>query len=148
MPSRYEVSELLPVSEYEKTQEEMLIKVAESDAVAIMCDGWSNIGHEPIVNFLLSVPHSVFWKVIHTEMQRHTGEYIAEAVSGVIDEVKQECGKMPLALVTGNASNMKKSWILLRKKYSELTCYGCAAHSMKLIFGGLMKLETLKKVKH
>ena len=41
--SRYEVSELLQVSEYEKTCEEMLIKVAESDAVAIMCDGWSNI---------------------------------------------------------------------------------------------------------
>ena len=33
-------------------------------------------------------------------------------------------------------------------KYSELTCYGCAAHSMNLIFGDLMKLETLKKVKH
>ena len=34
------------------------------------------------------------------------------------------------------------------EKYSELTCYGCAAHSMNLSFGDLMKLETLKKVKH
>ena len=42
-------------------------------------------------------------------MQSHTGEYIAEAVSSVIDEVKQECDKMPIALVTDNASNMKKS---------------------------------------
>ena len=81
-------------------------------------------------------------------MQSHNAEYIAEAVSGVIDEVKQECGKMPIALVKDNASNMKKSWKLLGKKYSELTCYGCAAHSMNLIFGDLMKLETLKKVKH
>ena len=86
----------------------MLIKVAESDAIAIMCDGWSNIRREPIINFLLSVPQSVFWKSIHTEMQSRTGEYIAEAVSGVIDEVKQECGKMPIALVTDNASNTKK----------------------------------------
>ena len=125
----------------------MLIKVAESDAVAIMCDGWSNIRHEPMINFLLSVPQSVFWKFIHTDMQSLTGEYIAEAVLGVIDEVKQECGKMPIALVTGNASNMKKSWKLLGEKYSELTCYGCAAYSMNLIFGDLMKLETLKKVK-
>ena len=81
-------------------------------------------------------------------MQSHTGEYIAEAVSGVIDEVKQECGKMPIALVTDNASNMKKSRKLLGKKYSELTCYGCTAHTMNLIFGDLMKLETLKKVKY
>ena len=48
--------------------------------------------------------------------------------------------------VTDNASNMKKSWKLLGEKHSELTCYGCAAHSMNLIFGDLMKLETLKKV--
>ena len=60
MPSKYEVSEPLLVSEYEKTREEMLIKVAESEAVAIMCDGWRNIRHVPIINFLLSVPQSVF----------------------------------------------------------------------------------------
>ena len=75
VPSRYEVPEpLLVSSEYEKTREEMLIKLAESDAVAIMCDGWSNIRHEPIFNFLLSVPQSVLWKSIHTDMQSHTGE--------------------------------------------------------------------------
>ena len=34
MPSRYEVSEFLLVSKYEKTREEMLIKVVESDAQA------------------------------------------------------------------------------------------------------------------
>ena len=113
-----------------------------------MCDGWSNIQHEPIINFLLSEPQSVFWKSIHTEMQSHTGEYTTEAVSGVIDEVKQECGKIPMALVTDNAINMKKSWKLLRKKYSELSCYGCVAHSVNLIFGDLIKLETLKNVKH
>ena len=78
-------------------------------------------------------------------MQSHTKENIAEAVSGVIDKVKQECGKIPIALVTDNASNMKKSWKLFGEKYSELTCYGCAAHSMTLIFGDPIKLETLKK---
>ena len=147
VPSRYEVSEPLLVLEYEETREEMLIKVAEGDAVAILCDGWSNIRHKPIINFLLNVPQSVFWKSIYTKMQSHTGEYIAEAVSGLTDKVKQECGKMSVALVTDNASNMKKSWKLLGEKYSVLTCYGCAAHSMNLIFGDLMKLETLKKAK-
>ena len=39
VPSRYEVSEPLLVSEYEKNREKMLIKIAESDAVAIMSDG-------------------------------------------------------------------------------------------------------------
>ena len=40
---------------------------------------------------------------------------------------------------------MKKSWKLLGEKYLELTCHGCAAHSMSLIFGDLMKLETYVK---
>ena len=93
-----------------------MIKVAETDAVALKCDGWSNIRREPIFNFLLSVSESVGWKSIHTEMQSHTGEYTAETVSGVIDEVEQECGKMPIASVTYNASNMKKSWKLLGKR--------------------------------
>ena len=48
-------------------------------------------------------------------MQSNTGESIADAVSGVIDEVKQECGKMPILLVTDNVSNTKKSWKLLGK---------------------------------
>ena len=38
-----------------------------------------------------------------------TGEYIAEKVSEVIQEVKQECGKMRVAVVTDNASNTKKA---------------------------------------
>ena len=53
MLSKYEMSEPLLVSEYEKTREEILIKVAESEAVATMCDGWRNIRHAPIINFLL-----------------------------------------------------------------------------------------------
>ena len=71
---------------------------------------------------------------------------IAEAFSGVIDKVKQEWGKMPIALVTDNSSKTKKSWKLLGEKYSELTCYGCAVHCINLIFGDLRKLKTLKKV--
>ena len=99
-----------------------------------MCDGWSNIWHEPIINFTLSVPQSVFWKSTHTELESHTGEYIAEKVSEVVQEVKQKCGKMTVAVVTDNASNMKKAWKLLARKYPELTCYGCAAQSLNLVF--------------
>ena len=67
-------------------------------------------------------------------MESHTGEYIAEKVLEVIEEVKQECGKMTVAVVTDNASNMKKAWKLLVRKHPELTSYGCAAHSLSLVF--------------
>ena len=84
VPSRYLVSEPLLVSEYHQTRLAALAKVAEVDAVTVMCDGWSNIRHEPIINFTLSVPQSVFWKSTHTELESHTGKYITEKVSEVI----------------------------------------------------------------
>ena len=148
VPSRYLVSEPLPVLEYHQTRLAALAKVAEVDAVTVMCDGWSNIRHEPIINFILSVPQPVFWKSTHTELESHTSEYIAEKVSEVIQEVKQECGKMTVAVVTDNASNMKKAWKLLSRKHPELICYGCAAHSLNLVFLDLLQLVTLKQVKN
>ena len=148
VPSRYFVSEPLLVSEYHQTRLAALAKVAEVDAVTVMCDGWSNTRHEPIIKFTLSVPQPVFWKSTHTELESHTGEYIAEKVSEVIQEVKQECGKMTVAVVTDNASNMKKAWKLLARKHPELTCYGCAAHSLNLVFSDLLQLVTLKQVKN
>ena len=148
VPNRFLVSEPLLVSEYHQTRLAALAEVAEVDAVTVMCDGWINIWHEPIIKFTLSVPQSVFWKSTHTELESHTGEYIAEKVSEVIQEVKQECGKMTVAVVTDNASNMKKAWKLLARKQSELTCYGCAAHSLNLVFLDLQHLVTLKQVKN
>ena len=87
VPSRYLVLEPLLVSEYHQTRLAALAKVAEVDAVTVMCDGWNNIRHEPIINFTLSVSQSVFWKSTHTELESHTGECIAEKVSEVIQEV-------------------------------------------------------------
>ena len=80
-------------------------------------------------------------------MQSHTGEYIAEKISDVIQEVKEECGKTTIAVVTDNTSNMKKSWRLLEDKYPDLTCYGCAAHSLNLVLSDLLKLELQNKLK-
>ena len=148
LPSRYLVSEPLLVSEYHQTRLAALAKVAEVDAVTVMCDGWSNIRHEPIINFTLNVPQSVFWKSTHTELESHTGEYIAKKVSKVIQEVKQECRKMTVAVVTDNARNMKKAWKLLAWKHPELTCYGCAAHNLNLVFSDLLQLVTSKQVKN
>ena len=55
---------------------------------------------------------------------------------------------MTIAVVTDNASSMKKAWKLLARKHPELTCYGCAAHSLNLVFSDLLQLVTLKQVKN
>ena len=121
-------------------------KIAGADCVALMCDGWSNIRNEAIINFIVSIPQPVFWKSFHSELESHTGEYISREVEKVIEEVKGKCGMVVIGSVTDNASNMKRAWNLLRENYPEITCYGCAAHSLNLIFGDLIKLDALAQI--
>ena len=51
--SRYKVSEPLLDSEYDKIEVETVATIAASDSVGLMCDGWSNIRNEPIINFVV-----------------------------------------------------------------------------------------------
>ena len=110
VPSRYKISELLFDSEYDKIKVETVATIAASDSVGLMCDGWSNIRNEPIINFVVSQPKPIFWKSFHTDLQSHTGEYIVTKISKVIEELDSECGKMVFGVVTDNASNMEKAW--------------------------------------
>ena len=82
-----------------------------------MCDGWSNIRNEPIINFVVSQPKPIFWKSFRTDLQSHTRKYIATEVLKVIEELKSGCGEMLFGVVTDNASSMKKAWRFLEEKF-------------------------------
>ena len=146
LPSRFRLSNPLLDLEYNKVDADVMEKIADADCVGIMCDGWSNTRNEAIINFIVSMPQPVFWKSFHSELESHTGEYICGEVRKVVEEIKAQCGKVVIGLVTDNASNMKRAWNLLQDEYPEITCYGCAAHSLNLIFGDLTKLETLAQI--
>ena len=146
VPSKYKISELLFDSEYDKIKFETVVTIAASDSVGLMCDGWSNIRNEPIINFVVSQPRPIFWKSFHTDLQSHTGEYIATEILKVIEELESERGKMVFRVVTDNASNMKNAWRLIEEKYPTIICYGCAARDPNLIFCDMIKLETCKNI--
>ena len=121
--------------EYDKIKVETVATIAAFDSVGLTCDGWSDIRNEPISNFVVSLPKPIFWKSFHTDLQSHTGEYIATEILKVIEELESECGKMVFGVVTDNTSNMKKALRLIEEKYPPIVCYGCAAHScFDLIF--------------
>ena len=122
VPSRYKISEPLLDSEYDKIKVETVATIAASDLVELMCDGWSNIRNEPIINFVVSQPKPIFWKSFHNDLQNHTGEYTANKILKVIEKLESECGKMAFGVVTDNASNMKKAWRLIKEKYPTIIC--------------------------
>lgn len=108
-----------------------------------MCDGWSNIRNESIINFVITTPKPVFYKSLPTLTQRHTGNYMANIMIELIEEVGP--GKF-YGVVTDNAANMKKAWQEINTKYAHITTYGCVAHSLSLLINDIISLESLKLV--
>jgi len=140
LPSRFQLSNSLLDAEFERVRVDMFEKLASTDAVAIMADGWSNIRNEPIINFVISMPQPVFWQSIHTKLESHSGDYIANQVAEVIDDLSKS-RKVIVTFISDNANNMKKDWKLLQERYLYLSCYGCAAHGLNLVFSDLAKLD-------
>ena len=62
----------------------------------------------PSLTLNVSQPKPIFWKFFHTDLQSHTGEYIATEILKVIEELESECCWMVFGVVTNNASNTKK----------------------------------------
>lgn len=142
-PTRYVLTSRLLTAEHARLHAKVSEKVASADTLALTCDGWSNCRNESIVNFIVTTPEPVFYKSITTEKNRHTGVYMAEVMTTVLEEVGPN---RFLAIVTDNASNMKKAWDELKKLYPHLSCYGCIAHGLQLLLTDIGKLDTVKDI--
>lgn len=64
-------------AEYKKVENFTNDLIDNSQSLAIMSDGWSNIRHESIVNFIVTTPKPVFVESVETKEERHTGNLIA-----------------------------------------------------------------------
>lgn len=143
LPGRYAISHGLLDAEYARVLESMHNHLASVDSVGLMCDGWSSIKNQSIVNFVLTTPQPVFYKSLETGVERHTAEYMAQIMVDVIEEVGQH---KVFGIVTDNAANMKAAWKKIEAKFSHITCYGCVAHGLNLLLNDLGKLTSVDSV--
>ena len=81
--------------------------------------------------------------IVITGENCHTGEYIAEEISKVIDEVGPE--KIS-AVVSDNAANMRSAWAIIQEKYDHIFCYGCVAHGLHLLANDLCAVDSISKL--
>lgn len=104
--------------------------------------------NEPIVNIIITTPEPVVYKSLNTTTNRHTGKYIAQLISDVIDSIgKNRC----LGLVIDNPVAMKKAWQILQSdnRYENLPIayYSCFCHTINLLIHDIVKLESFSTVK-
>lgn len=129
--------------EFERVEELVHSKVSASQSLGLMCDGWTNIRRESVINYVITTPSPVFFKTTPTGAESHTRQFIADEMSKVIEEVGEE---KFLGVVTDNAANMKSAWRLLKKKYPRLNVYGCVAHGLNLLMHDISNLGYFKLV--
>jgi hypothetical protein len=123
-----------------KTVTQML---EQSTSLSMLCDGWSDINNTPILNIIFTTPEPVFYKAVHTQLERHTGKFIFEILNEAIEVVGSE---KVHAFVSDNARNMKAAWNLLKEKYQTLIIYGCLAHGLNLLAKDIASLEDFSNI--
>src|SRR6218665_3067487 len=145
VPSRYVMSHSLLDREDGRISNLVSAKIAQAECVAIVSDGWTSVNNTPIVNFIISTPEPVFLRSVTTGENRHTGQYIAQLLETVIDEVGV---RKVMAVVTDNAANMKAAWRIINDndKYKHIHCYGCVAHGLHLLATDICSIDSVEKL--
>lgn len=97
-----------------------------------------------IVNFLLTSPSAtIAHKSIECTAEAKTGEYLAEQLIQVIEEVGP---KNVVQVVTDSASNCRKAKRIICAKYPHITCSPCAPHILDLVLKDLAEQPHFKQV--
>lgn len=137
LPSRRKLSTKLLDYVFNETKCDVESLINKSTNMCLISDGWSNLVQEHWTNYILTTPKPVFFTAHPTGEIRQNAETIANDLEKIIIEV----GPSKIsALITDNASVMKKAWKLLELKYPNIFFLGCVAHSLNLLIGDIMKV--------
>jgi Protein of unknown function (DUF 659) len=132
--------------EFESICFKMENAISKSNNMVLMSDGWSGIQKKHVLNILLHAQGSPwFLENVYTKEASVDGEFQAALFERVINE--RGGPDKVVALVTDNASVMRKTWRLIRLKFeNKVMTYGCAAHVINLLFKDLLSLSFFKSV--
>ncbi|XP_033988379.1 uncharacterized protein LOC117484064 [Trematomus bernacchii] len=139
-PTRHALSTNLLDDEFNRVQTKVKQTIDKADCISVISDGWSNIRGQGIINYIVTTPQPVFYKSVDTKDNRHTGQYIADELKVIINDLGPE---KVFALVTDNAANMKVAWAHVEETYPHITTIGCAAHTLNLLLKDIMALKTM-----
>ncbi|KAF4531153.1 hypothetical protein B566_EDAN017172 [Ephemera danica] len=127
LPTRYEMSGQLLDDCHAEVSDHVNTKIAEAQTVGLQMDGWENVKRTSILHVVATTPEPVLLESIASGVSRHTGEYMAEKLSEIIESIGPE---KVLGGVTDGAAAMLKTRELLKKKYGHMHFFTCADHGL------------------
>ncbi|CAG8669314.1 7313_t:CDS:1, partial [Scutellospora calospora] len=103
----------------------------------------SSISSEHWTNFIFATPKPVFVFAKPTEEVSQNAYNIAKDIEDIIATIDKS--KL-CAIITDNASVIKKSWKILSNIFPNIIYMGCLAHNLNLIIQDIMKLNWTKSI--
>lgn len=142
-PTRRMLASTLLNSEFEETKTEVLKAINEALVLHLAIDGWSNLRNESIMNIIVFTPKPFFYTFIDTKTHRHTADYVCETVSEILEQLGSQ---KFFAIISDNAANMVRCGRLLKEKYVNITWIGCIAHTLNLLVGDVIKIDSVRVI--
>ncbi|KAL7233198.1 hypothetical protein ACSBR1_016932 [Camellia fascicularis] len=146
-PSAYEVSEVYLGMEHDEMTEWIgsFKGIWEERGVSIMCDGWSSLTRQHIINFLVYCNRgTIFHKSIDaSNIISRTAEYYFGLLDKVVDEIGEQ---YVVQVVTDNEPALKAAGKMLMRKRKHLYWTACSAHCIDLMLKDIANKKSVAKV--
>ncbi|XP_050263955.1 uncharacterized protein LOC126708192 [Quercus robur] len=110
----------------------------------IMADGWTDIRHRTLINFLVYCPKGIIF-ICFVDASNLVKDAIN--LSNLFDEIVSWVGLANIVhLVTDNVANYVATGRILCGKYRNISWSPCAAHCLNLIFKEIGKMDHVAKL--
>ncbi|CAL5419353.1 unnamed protein product [Camellia sinensis] len=146
-PSAYEVSEVYLGMEHDEMTEWIgsFKGIWAERGVSIMCDSWSSLTRQHIINFLVYCNRgTIFHKSIDaSNIVSRTAEYYFGLLDKVVDEIGEQ---YVVQVVTDNEPALKAAGKMLMRKRKHLYWTACSAHCIDLMLKDIANKKSVAKV--
>ncbi|KAL4561520.1 hypothetical protein LXL04_033687 [Taraxacum kok-saghyz] len=110
----------------------------------IMSDGWRDIRHRHLINFLVYCPNGIsFLKSVDASDIENNASNLCNLFAEIVEMVGE---KNVVHIVTDNAANYKLAGNKLCERYKSITWSPCAAHCLNLVLKDISELDNVKSL--
>ena len=127
------------------SEEEPLRKACMADGATVVSDGWDDVEHNHLINFLVATQKGAFFDgTVKLGSEDHEDAVaVAKHIAAEIEKV----GALKIVqVVTDTCSVMKKAWTIIEKKFPWITCTCCAPHVLSLLLKDIGKIKEVAGV--
>jgi hypothetical protein len=95
----------------EKAEEHTVQKIREAQYVSVLCDGWSNVRRERVINIVVCTPRPYIWSTVQLGAETCDANKVAAVILENVGQIERRCNippasdSSPMALSPGEVQS-------------------------------------------